>query len=230
MRIHSLQHVDFEGLGTIEQWSQETNSTISHSRMFEGDSLPPLDDFDFLIVMGGPMNVYEEDTFPWLAGEKLFIRDAIAEGKAVLGICLGAQLIADVLGAKVTRNQHREIGWFPLKSIHPSMIGIIPGGSLAMHWHGDTFTLPPGAERLAASEACANQGFIYQKRVFGLQFHLETTQESLSALIDHCREELTDGRYIQTPNEMLSQPQRFNHINQIMSSLLDHIASLAPNR
>lgn len=228
MRIHSLQHVEFEGLGSIETWAQDTGTTITRSLMYKDNPLPPTNDFDFLVVMGGPMNIYEEELFPWLAGEKLFIKKAIAAGKIVLGICLGAQLIADALGAEVTRNQHIEIGWFPLTSIHPDMNGIIPDGALAMHWHGDTFAIPQNAERLAASKACLNQGFIYRQRVIGLQFHLETTVESLSLLINHCRNELTPRTYVQTPEEMLSQPERFTHINQMMSHLLNYLATLGP--
>jgi len=227
MRIHSLQHASFEGLGSIETWARHNGLSLYTSRMFANDTLPSPDDFDWLVVMGGPMNIYEEDRFPWLRQEKELIKQAIAGGKVVLGICLGAQLIADALGEKVTRNQHREIGWFPLTTIHPAMAGIIADGAMVMHWHGDTFDLPPGAERLAKSAACLNQGFIYNQRVVGLQFHLEITAEGLAALIDHCRDELTPGPYVQTPEAMLARPERFPPLNQMMSSLLDHLRLLA---
>lgn len=229
MRIHVLQHVFFEGLGSIATWAQDNKISVTYSQLYANDSLPSVDTFDFLAVMGGPMNIYEEAKFPWLAQEKRFIKNAIDQGKIVLGVCLGAQLIADTLGAKVTKNQYREIGWFPLTEIHQSMHGIIPEAALAMHWHGDTFTIPPGAERLASSAACPNQGFAYKQRVIGLQFHLETTPESLAALIDHSRDEITpDAPYIQSPEEMMSHPERFIHINQMMSSLLDHLHTLGP--
>jgi GMP synthase (glutamine-hydrolysing) len=224
MRIHTLQHVEFEGLGSIEEWAKTQGASLSCSRMFMDDPLPMLSAFDWLIVMGGPMNIYQDDEYSWLRPEKAFIKAAIAEGKVVLGICLGAQLIADCLGAVISKNQHREIGWFPLTTVHPAMMGIIPEEALVMHWHGDTFALPSGAERLAASQACLNQGFIYQERVIGLQFHLETTPESLSRLIDHCQGDLTAGPYIQTPTEMLAQPERFTAINQMMAALLDRWA------
>ena len=223
MRIHTLQHVAFEGLGSIEEWAKSRGARITYSRMFANDPLPAPTEFDWLVVMGGPMNIYEEDAYPWLRQEKAFIKEAIAAKKIVLGVCLGAQLIADVLGGAVSRNQHREIGWFPLTAIHPAMSGIIPEKAQVLHWHGDTFALPNGAERLAASEACLNQGFIYQDRVIGLQFHLESTQDSLSTLIDHCRDELTAGPYIQSAMEMLSDATRFTTINQMMAALLDHL-------
>jgi GMP synthase-like glutamine amidotransferase len=226
MRIHTLQHVDFEGLGSIEEWATAHGETITCSRLFANEPLPGVEEFDWLIVMGGPMNIYQEDSYPWLRQEKALIKEAIEEGKVVLGVCLGAQLIADVLGARVSKNRFREIGWFPLTEAHTIMTGIIPAKALVMHWHGDTFGLPPGAELLASSEACTNQGFIYRDRVVGLQFHLETTPKSLSALIDHGQDELEPGPYIQTPIEMLADPSRFTAINQMMAALLDHLHSL----
>lgn len=227
MRIHYLQHVAFEGLGSIETWARSRGAAISCSRLFANEALPTLSDFDWLLVMGGPMNIYQEDLYPWLRQEKACIFDAIAAGKTVLGVCLGAQLIADALGATISRNPHREIGWFPLTGIHPAMSGIIPDQApLVMHWHGDTFALPVGAERLASSEACLNQGFIYRQRVLGLQFHLETTPESLAALIDHGQDDLTPGPFTQEPTEMLAQPGRFTVINQMMAALLDSLQAL----
>lgn len=226
MRIHTLQHVAFEGPGSIETWAKDHQASLSCSRMFAGDALPALTEFDWLLVVGGPMNIYQEEIYPWLRPEKAFIKEAIAAGKIVLGICLGAQLIADILGATITPNQHREIGWFPLTSIHPAMAGIIPESALVFHWHGDTFALPPDAERLASSAACLNQGFIYRQRVVGLQFHLETTPDSLGSLLDHGRDELTDGPFIQTPLEMLAEAKRFTAINQMMAALLDHLRQL----
>lgn len=226
MRIHTLQHVDFEGLGSIGEWAKTQRATVRYSRMFTNDPLPALDGFDWLIIMGGPMNIYEEDIYPWLGKEKEFIKAAVEAGKIVLGVCLGAQLIADALGASVSRNQHKEIGWFPLNTIHSTMSGIIQDNALVLHWHGDTFTLPNGAERLASSAACLNQGFIYKKRVIALQFHLETTAESLRHLIEHSQNELEDGPYIQTETEMLADANRFTAINRMMTALLDHLLHL----
>ena len=230
MRIHYLQHVAFEGLGSIAEWAREQGASIGCSRLFADEPLPGLQEFDWLLVMGGPMNIYEEELYPWLRQEKALLKEAIAAGKIVLGVCLGAQLIADTLGAKVTRNRHREIGWFPLHAIHPTMAGIIPAQALVMHWHGDTFTLPPDAEPLAASEACPNQGFIYQGRVFGLQFHLESTPESLASLIAYSGDELATAPYIQTPAEMLAHADRFTAINRMMAALLDHLRGLGGRR
>ena len=224
MRIHAIQHVAFEGLGSIKAWATSQGATVRISQMFAEASLPTLAEFDWLVVMGGPMNIYQEGQYPWLQGEKGLIKAAIAGGKVVIGICLGAQLIADALGAKVTPNPYREIGWFPLTVRHPPLEGIIPDGTPVLHWHGDTFALPPGAEPLAESEACPNQGFIYGGHVLGLQFHLETTPESLSRLLDHCAGELEGGGpYVQTALEMQGDPQRFTAINTMMAALLDYL-------
>ena len=140
-----------------------------------------MSDFDWLIILGGPMNIYEEDKYPWLSKEKEFIHQAIASDKIVLGICLGAQLMADVLGGKVQRNVHREIGWFPVKLMPESkasrIFRVLPEEFMALHWHGDTFELPPGAVHTAESQACKNQAFELGKAI-GLQFHLESSLDS----------------------------------------------------
>jgi GMP synthase-like glutamine amidotransferase len=175
--------------------------------------------------MGGPMGIYDEEIYPWLNAEKQFIKTAINSKKVVIGICLGAQLIADVLGAKVYKNKHREIGWFNITrsadANNTILSNVIPENSEVFHWHGDTFEIPEGAYALAESEACKNQGFILNDRVVAFQFHLETTLESASALIENCRDELDGSQYVQTEQEMLSNEQRFSNINSVMFSILD---------
>jgi len=227
MRLHYLQHVPFEGLGSIETWAKEVGAAITCTQLFNDEQLPRPEDFDWLVVMGGPMNIYEDELYQWLRREKLFIKKAISQGKTVLGVCLGAQLIADVLGAKVSANAEKEIGWFPIQPAGDlpdrRLAGIFPPGLKVMHWHGDTFSLPNQAARLASSEACLNQGFIYQDRVVALQFHLETTRESLSNLIANCRAEIIAAPYIQSEEEMLADDARFAKINKVMSELLTYL-------
>ena len=225
MHIHYLQHVAFEGLGSMQQWFIKQNFQVSATHLYAGESLPELYDIDWLIVMGGPMGVNDEHLYPWLADEKIFIEKAITSGKIVLGICLGAQLIAQALGADVAKNPHPEIGWFPLQ-VHDeagqTAIGkILQSHPLAFHWHGDRFDIPTGATPLARSNACDNQGFIYRGRVVGLQFHLETTRQSASDLIAHCGDELDGSDYVQGAADMLSQTERFLAINQVMTEILE---------
>ena len=186
-------------------------------------------DIDWLIVMGGPMGIYDEENYPWLCAEKRFIKEAIDSEKIVLGICLGAQLIADVLGAKVYRNEHREIGWYKInrrpETDNTILSKAIPEQIEVFHWHGDTFDIPDDATALAESEACKNQGFILHDRVVAFQFHLETTLESATALIQNCRNDLDGSQYVQSEEEMLSNTQRFSTINQVMFSVLNALES-----
>ncbi len=227
MRLHYLQHVPFEDLANIEVWAKERNYQISRTRFFEDKRLPQMRSFDWLIIMGGPMNIYEEEKYPWLAKEKKFIEKAIVNKKIVLGVCLGAQLIADIIGGKVYKNNCKEIGWFPVslteEAKKSSVFNALPDRFIPFHWHGDTFNLPSGSKRIAQSEGCANQAFEYDGRVIGLQFHLESSIESINRLIQNCGDELVEGKYIQKPDEMLSQHKNLQEINRIMNMLLDNI-------
>lgn len=224
MRIHYLQHVTFEGLASIETWAVERGHSLSSTRFFSDEALPQMQDFDWLIVMGGPMNIYGTEKYFWLTEEKQLIEQAIKNDKTVIGICLGAQLIADVLGAKVTQNEFKEIGWFPVELTGDSAVfHSLPKQFNALHWHGDTFELPRGALHLARSEGCENQAFIYEKKVLSLQFHLEATEQSARQIIAHCEDELTEGTYIQTAEKILATVENFTAANQWMSQILDNL-------
>ena len=224
MRLHYLQHVPFEDLARIENWAEDRGHEISKTLLFDGQELPGIDEFDWLVIMGGPMNIYEEDKYPWLASEKRFIRDTIASNKIVLGICLGGQLIADVLGGKVRRNLYKEIGWHPVKLTPEGqksrIFSVLPNTFMAFHWHGDTFEIPPQALRAAESESCANQAFALGKAI-GLQFHLESSMDSIDHLIKNCSDELVDGKYIQSQEEILSHIDRIPEMNRLMALFLD---------
>jgi GMP synthase-like glutamine amidotransferase len=201
---------------------------ITSTRLFAKDPFPNLDDIDWLIIMGGPMGIYDEDKYPWLFSEKNYIEQAVVQGKIVLGICLGAQLIADVLGAKIYPNKHKEIGWFPIQKTHETaqtrLADFLPDEIDAFHWHGDTFDIPKGAIHIAKSEACENQGFIYDDHVVALQFHLETMEQSAKELIDNCQDDITEGPFIQSSVEIFSDKKRFEKINFLMSELLNHLS------
>lgn len=231
MNVHYFQHVPFEDLGSIADWAKRKSHRIGPTRFFEDDPLPSLEQLDWLIVMGGPMNIYEERRHPWLAIEKRFIEQAIAAGKVVIGICLGAQLIADVLGAKVYRNTHKEIGWFPIERTsaadRSSRFKAFPSDLDAFHWHGDTFDIPDGAIHLACSKVCENQAFIYEERVLALQFHLEMTRQGAERLTVHCADELVTAPFIQTAPAILSDPRRFQALNETMDWILDRLPSPA---
>ena len=228
MRAHYLQHVPFEGLGSIEPWLKTNGYEITCTRLWESTGFPDLGEIDLLIVMGGPMSVNDEGQFPWLTAEKAYIRSAIESATPLLGVCLGAQLIASAMGASIYPNSEKEIGWLPIQGINSSKKSQesgfnFPPETTVFHWHGETFDLPSGATLLASSAACANQAFELGSAI-GLQFHLETTPESAQQIVAHCRSELTDGRYIQSESEILSAtPEHYAAINQLMAKVLAYL-------
>lgn len=215
MKVHVLQHAPFEGLASIAPALAKRNAVISTTRLFENASPPPLQGLDLIIAMGGPMSVNDEAELPWLREEKRFIREAVQSGVPVLGVCLGAQLIASALGARVYRNRQKEIGWFPVEAIHTDGDQFcFPDKLQVFHWHGETFDLPPGAVQLARSAACENQAFQVGRRTIALQFHLEVTPEAVRAFVDNCGVELQPAPYIQTAAELLAAPtSTFAEIN-----------------
>jgi GMP synthase-like glutamine amidotransferase len=227
MRAHFFQHAAFEGLGSIVPWLEARQVEVSTTRFFEKDELPNAADIDFLIVMGGPMSVNDERDYPWLVPEKRFIGDMINRGQAVLGVCLGSQLIASVLGSNVYPNSEREIGWFPVQSTSSKAHGPVfqfPAECLAFHWHGETFDLPVGAVHLAKSVGCRNQAFQLGANVMGLQFHLETTPLAAREIVMHCREEIVPARYVQSADVILgAPPERYAKINALMSEVLSFV-------
>jgi len=223
MRAHTLQHVHFEGLGSIAPWLAAAGYDITATRFFESAELPDVDEIDLLVVMGGPMSVNDEERFPWLAAEKRFIQAAIQAGKPVLGVCLGAQLIASAAGARVFANPHKEIGWFPVQGIDSGSPAhfCFPPSATVFHWHGETFDLPAGAVRLAQSQACPNQAFQLGRSVIGLQFHLETTPASARDMVANCRDELIPAEYVQSEEQILAAgAQTYQSINHLMGEVL----------
>ena len=231
MRLHSFEHVPFEDLAEIGVWAENNGYNLSRTRFYANDKLPAPGEIDWLVVMGGPMNIYEEDRYPWLTQEKAFIAEAISQKKLVLGICLGAQLIADVLGGPVSRNTFKEIGWLPVRlnaaAGNSPLFQNLPTEFTAFHWHGDTFQIPQGAQGVAFSAGCFNQAFVHNNHVVGLQFHLESTPDSVKKLIDNCRDELVTGPYIQTAAEMLAPKHFFVEVRKIMNTLLHNMAQQA---
>lgn len=228
MKLHALYHVPFEDVGTIAHWARDRGHELVASNLYADDLPPDPAAYDLLLVMGGPMSVTEEEQYPWLKAEKDAIRAALDAGKGVLGVCLGAQLLAEVLGGRVTTNPAKEIGWFevgltPEGAAHPLFAGF-PAAFPAFHWHGDTFSIPPGATRAAFSEACANQAFVKGDRVAGLQFHLETGPPNMANLIKHCRHELVPEPFIQTDKDMHNNRPSFPGLKERLYTLMDNLA------
>ncbi|PIU32210.1 MAG: amidotransferase [Syntrophobacteraceae bacterium CG07_land_8_20_14_0_80_61_8] len=228
LRLLCLQHVEFEGPAGITRWAEARGHRLETLEVHRQPQWPGADACDWLIVMGGPMNIYQEDLYPWLGPEKAFIRRVITEGKTVLGICLGAQLIADALGSRVFAGAHKEIGWFPVELTEAGkksrLFGFLPPSFTAFHWHGDTFEIPADCVHLARSEACVAQAFVYRQRVMGLQFHLESTAESVPQLLAHCGDEIHAAPYIQNPDQILAaMPERLPEVQSLLFSILDRL-------
>ena len=214
----------------MADWLHIRNARMSVTGFYDTWTLPCQDDFDLLIIMGGPMSVNDENEYPWLTAEKQFIRESLDAGKPILGICLGAQLIASALGAKVYPNRQNEIGWFPVRAVGKySDVFPFPEQITAFHWHGETFDLPPGAVHLAESDACRHQAFQLGSNVIGLQFHLETTPETADALISHCRHELSPGPFVQEESTLrAASGDVFLQINTLMDQLLSYLTRGIP--
>jgi GMP synthase-like glutamine amidotransferase len=225
VKVHILQHVPFEGPGSILAWLHDRGAEVSFTRFFANDPLPSIGGIDLLIAMGGPMSVNDEAEFRWLRPEKQAVREAIAGEVAVLGVCLGAQLIASAVGSRIYPNPVKEIGWFPIQAVAaPEGTFRFPAERTVFHWHGETFDLPQGAVRLAKSGPCANQAFQLKRRVIGLQFHLEATLDSARSILEHCRGELTPGPYVQTEQELLAIPDaQYRQTNALMNEVLAYL-------
>jgi len=220
-RAHCLLHVPFEGLANIETWLNHADYDITYSCLYNDDTLPnDISDIDLIFIMGGPMSVHDEAQYPWLENEKSWLKRAIASNKPMLGICLGAQLIANVLGASVYLNTNKEIGWFELHGINQGNTDVFnfPESFDALHWHGETFDLPNGASHLAQNKACINQAFQY-KNAIGLQFHLEMNSQSINTIIEYCSHELLEvSPYIQSEHDIRLLTKKLDS-----SSTLEHV-------
>jgi GMP synthase (glutamine-hydrolysing) len=178
MDVLVLQHIACEPPGVYEEVLRERGATIHRVELDEGEPLPERNRFDAVIAMGGPMSVNDEDAHPWLRQEKAFIARSVRAGTPFWGVCLGVQLLASSLGARVYRGPEPEVGLLPIE-ITPEgrvdpVFASVPDGLLTLQWHGDTFDLPAGAARLAGSPAYPNQAFRVGA-AYGVQFHLEVT-------------------------------------------------------
>lgn len=222
MRISVFQHAAFEGPGEIGAWAAKQGHATTVHHLYRGDAFPAPDSFDALLVMGGEMNIYQDRDYPWLKAERKFIHAALQQGKRLVGICLGAQLIADALGSRVHQNAEYELGWFPVTFAGEGIAEFpeLPSTATVLHWHGDTFELPSGATRLAASLGCPEQGFFIKKKCLALQFHLETDPSLVEQFVAG-QGEWPVGPYVQTPKAILSDATSYHEKNrEILHELL----------
>jgi GMP synthase (glutamine-hydrolysing) len=222
MKALILQHEAFEGPFAVLDWLEENGFEVRFTHMYNNEPLPASDETDWLIVMGGSMSVNDENKFPWLVEEKKFIRKCIDSNKVVVGICLGAQLIANSLGCKVYKAKNKEIGWFQI--LRESDESNIPLKVKVFHWHGETFDLPEGSRLIASSKACKNQIFLYRNNVLAMQCHLEMTPVAIAGMFDNCSDDIKPGKYVQTIDDMIAGTEKnATKANKILFSLLDSL-------
>ena len=215
----------------MENWAKSKGHQITSSLMYEDsaspDIFPKQDDFDWLVVMGGPMGCYDEDELPWLAKEKLFIKETIDQDKVVLGICLGAQLIAEVMGGKVYKGEHSEIGWHLGKLTNAGLkspfLSEFPKEVYVLQWHGDTFDLPSGAQNLISGERYPNQGFSYGENLVGLQFHLEFCAKCVDRLCQGVGGELTASESVMNEKTILAKEDLFLASEMLLQRFLNNL-------
>ena len=222
MRMAVLQHVEFEGPAAVADWAAGRGFPLRVFHLYRDTTLPLLSDFDMLTVMGGPMSANDEARLGWLGPEIALVREAIATDKTVLGICLGAQIIAKALGARVYSGSAKEIGWFPVQRTmgsHPLFDGL-PDSFTPLHWHGQTFDLPDGAKLLAKSKITATQAFAVGQRVLGLQFHMEATEESVRALLKGAAHEIGYGVFEQQPGTILAGLNECTNLRPLLDAVL----------
>lgn len=241
MRILLLQHDPLDGPGTLLDWAKERGHSLATCMICEGEPLPSPAGFDLLVSLGGPMGAYDEEKHPWLAEEKEYLREAFSSGKRILGLCLGCQLLADALGGKAFRHTCKEFGWQPIEPLPegrewfstasplPLMDQGRKGTFHAFQWHGDTYTLPPGAIHLARNEAAEHQAFLLKgpsgSTVLGLQFHLEWTEPMAREALAEPGVAPPPSPFVQTPEEILRNPSLFQEARERFFTMMDRLVT-----
>lgn len=228
MKILFVTHASFEKPGSIETWAKKKGHLTKEVCPYKGEKLPDASTFDMLVVMGGPQSPLEIHKDPYLADEIQLIKQALKSKKKIMGVCLGAQLIGEALGAKTERSPNREIGMYPIELLEDAkrdpVFQSFPPKSDVMHWHSDMPGIATGAVLLAKSEGCPRQVFRYGDRVYGFQCHFELTQQLVEGMIESCQSDLRSGTYVRSINELLSAD--YSAINTRMDKVLDYLANL----
>ena len=229
-RVLAFRHVPHEGLGTIGSFLISRRFSIDYYDLFSHSRIPTdLDAYELIVSMGGPMNADETDRYPFLQEERKALKKAIGLNKRVLGVCLGSQLIARALDARVYSGSQKEIGWFPIRLSSAGkkdpVFKDLSEQLTVFHWHGDTFDLPKDAVCLASSDLYQNQAFKFGEHVYAFQFHVEITGPMIVKWIQEGEEELKQAKKL--PESIASDNQKYmpslqQIADKIYANLLDH--------
>ncbi len=239
MKLHIVMHESFEAPAAIEVWAKSKNHGITYIRLYQGDRLPcQVDAFDFLIVMGGPQSPATTiEQCPYFDAQKEIelIKMAINADKAILGVCLGAQLVGEALGAKFEHSPNREIGVFDLTLTEAGKISppflMFPEKFVVGHWHGDMPGLTSDAQILAYSEGCPRQIIKYGPKVWGFQCHFEFTPKAIEGMLENCSAELEKHKnlpYVQDAETLRNS--NYDIMNDYLFQFLDHLESMQMNK
>src|SRR3989344_5005719 len=224
MRMLIISHASFEKPGSIESWARRNHCEIQEISPYKGESLPDIKYYDFLVVMGGPQSPLFINESPYLGDEIELIKRAVQLHKRIVGVCLGAQLIGEALGAKTERSPHREVGMYPVELLKEAkddpVFSHFPQQLEVMHWHSDMPGIAKGAVLLAKSEGCPRQAYRYGDNIYGFQCHFELTKPLVEEMIRHCPNDLKSGKYIMTADVLMSVD--YAKMNSYMDKVLDH--------
>jgi GMP synthase-like glutamine amidotransferase len=225
MKIHFFQHVPYFNLGVLEPRFKKPGNSLTGTKFFEDHKLPFIDICDLLVISGGPMSIYDESQYAWMNKEKKFIEQALQKGKKVLGIGLGAHLLADALGAKVYQNQEKELGWLDIsKTAEAESLELLKefgATEKVFHWHSDTYDLPESSINLFQREGFKNQAFLYKEQALGLQFHLELTENNINALFENS--DLQKNNH--DPSNLI-QPVHIERTNSLAHNLIQQFINI----
>ena len=233
MRALVLQHIAVEGPGRLGPFLEQRGWELDTRALYAEDGLPAApQDYHAIIIMGGPMGVYDEAAYAFLRQEHVFLQRAITQQVPLLGICLGSQLLAKALGARVYPNACKEIGWYTVDLTPAGRSDVLFQGAPAslpvFQWHGDAFELPAGAVALASSPQCTHQAFRYGERVYGLLFHLELVPAMIHSWLATFQEELASVQAYIDPQRIVADMPRYLEpyqqvSTQIFTNLVDHV-------